>query len=129
MLWRVSDLDPERLHLIGKLLELVEVAGRAPGIDATAIIAEVRQMVDGCDGTVIDGIRSNIDQAEAAAAAAGGDDVPATPRQLLRVLRAAVEARRPDRDLVAIRDEIARLAPDGPELREADDLLQGAAGS
>jgi hypothetical protein len=121
MLWRVSDLDPERLERIGKLLALVEVAGRAPGVDPSAIIAEVRQMIEGCDGTVIDGIRSNIDQAEAAAA--DGDDAHPTAHRLVRVLRAAIDARRPTADLLAIRSEIARLDSDGSDLAQADELL------
>ena len=129
MLWRVSDLDPERLEAIGKLLALVEVAGRAPGVDPTTIIAEVRQMIEGHEGTVVDGIRANIDQAEAAAAEEHGDDAPPTPHQLVRVLRAAVEARRSTEDLVAIRTEIARQQPDGPDLDEADALLGESAGS
>ena len=126
MLWRMSDLDAERLEQIGKLLALVEVAGRAPGVDATAIIAEVRQMIEGAEGTVIDGIRGNIDRAEAAADA--GDEAPPDPHELVRVLRAAVDARRPTADLLAIRNEIERLDPDGAELVEADDLLGEVAG-
>ena len=124
MLWRVSDLDPERLELIGKLLKLVEVAGPDAGIDVPEVIADVRRLIAGHEGTVIDGIRANVDQAEASALSRRDGGRGSTPADLLDVLRAAIDARRPTSDLQAIRAAISARHPQGSEIAEADELIE-----
>lgn len=64
-------MGAERLERLGHLVELLEDADGREDIDLDEVRAEIRELIHGYDGTLAQGLRDRIDEADATTL--GGD--------------------------------------------------------